>query len=765
MKKPNYTLPIEIEENIKITEPLEVAVGASAVKNSVLSGFSQMDWIKCSKTLLNLNQVKGFDCPSCAWPDPAPGERSSVAEYCENGAKAIAEEGTKERVTPDFFAQHSVAEMNTWSEYKLGKSGRITHPMILREGATHYEPISWADAFQYIGKTLKKLKSPDEAVFYTSGRTGNEAAFLYQLFARQYGTNNLPDCSNMCHETTGKGLTDTIGVGKGTIKLEDLYISDLIIIMGQNPGTNHPRMLTALQKAKRNGAKIIAVNPLEETAFKRFKNPQEVRGYLGTGTNISDLFLQVRINGDLALLKTIMCVLLEMEEVAPGTVFDQTFIKNKTEGIDSLVANLKKQDVRKLSEDCGIPMEEIQQTAEMIRDNKRMIICWAMGITQHENGVAAVQEIVNLLLLKGSIGIPGAGACPVRGHSNVQGDRTMGVWEKIRPGLKKRMEATFDFEIPAEEGYNVVTGIQAMHNNKVRFFMSMGGNLLLAAPDTEYTAKGMRNCDLTVMVSTKPNRNHLVTGKTAIILPCLGRTEIDRQATGEQFVSVENSMSVVHKSEGVLEPASKDLMSEPRIICEMAIATLDEKSKVEWAKMADNYDLIRDKVEACVIGFDNYNERVRKKGGFYLPNGPSEQNFTTPSRKAQFTVNKVTTKKLKVGEFLMTTLRSHDQFNTTIYGNDDRYRGIANGRRVAMMNKADLEANGLKQGDIIDLVGYYNGVKRVAPHFTIVEYKIPTRSIATYFPEANILVPIDQYAKTHTPASKSVVVTIEKQVS
>lgn len=761
--KNNYTLPIEKEENIKITEPLEVAVGAAAVKNSLVSGFSQMDWIQCSKALLNLNQVKGFDCPSCAWPDPKPNDRSSVAEYCENGVKAIAEEGTEARVTPDFFAQHSVAEMNTWSEYKLGKTGRITHPMILKKGGTHYEPISWEGAFKHIAKALNKLDSPDEAVFYTSGRTSNEAAFLYQLFVRQYGTNNLPDCSNMCHETTGKGLTDTIGVGKGTIKLEDLYIADLIIIMGQNPGTNHPRMLSALQKAKRNGAKIIAVNPLEETAFKKFKNPQEVQGYVGTGTNISDLFLQVKINGDLALLKGIMCVLLEMETAEPGAVFDQDFIDNKTEGIDKLITNLKKQSVANLSEECGIPMEEIQQAAEMVRDNKRMIICWAMGITQHENGVANVQEIVNLLLLRGSIGVPGAGACPVRGHSNVQGDRTMGVWEQIRPGLRERMERTFDFKIPKEEGYNAVTSIQAMHNNKVRVFFSMGGNLLLAAPDTEYTAKGMRNCDLTVMVSTKPNRNHLVTGKTAIILPCLGRTEIDKQASGKQFVSVENSMSVVHQSKGILKPASEDLMSEPRIVAQLAMATLGKKSKVEWAAMADNYDLIRDRIEDCVAGFDNYNERVRKKGGFYLPNGASEQNFTTKSRKAKFTVNKVTTKKLKKDEYLMTTLRSHDQFNTTIYGNDDRYRGIANGRRVAMMNEADLAEKGLKQGDIIDLISHYNGVERIAPHFSIVAYKLPRKSIATYFPEANILVPIDQYAKTHTPASKSVVVTIRKR--
>ncbi len=764
MKKPTYTLPIEKEENIKISKPLDTAVGMRAVTSSFANGLEQMDWLKCSKAFLTLNQTKGFDCPSCAWPDPKPSERSSIAEYCENGAKAVAEEATESRVTPDFFAQHSVAELNTWSERDLGKTGRITHPMILRKGATHYEPISWEDAFKHIGKKLNKLKSPDEAVFYTSGRTSNEAAFLYQLFVRQLGTNNLPDCSNMCHETTGMGLSNTIGIGKGTVKLEDFYIADLVIIMGQNPGTNHPRMLSALQKTKRNGGKIIAVNPLEETAFKKFKNPQEIRGWIGSGTPVSDLFLQVKINGDLALLKAIMCQLLEMEEENPGTIFDHEFIKKHTDGLEELIADLKQQDVWELSEASGIPMGEIQQAAEMISKGKRMIICWAMGITQHENGVANVQEIINLLLLRGSIGIPGAGACPVRGHSNVQGDRTMGVWEQLRPELKKRMEEKWDFEAPEEDGYNAVTAIQAMHDNKVKVFFSMGGNLLLAAPDTEYTAKGMRNCDLTVMVSTKPNRNHLVTGKEAIILPCLGRTEKDIQAMGEQFVSVENSMGIVHKSEGVLPPASEHLMSEPKIVCELAKATLGKKTKVDWQAMSGNYDLIRDNIEECITGFDDYNERVRRKGGFYLPNGPREQNFTTKAGKAHFTLNEVPDHTLKAGEYLMTTLRSHDQFNTTIYDNNDKYRGIENGRRVAMMNADDLKAAGLKQGDYVDLVSHYNGVKRVAPQFMIVKYDIPQQSIATYFPEANVLVPIDQYSKTHTPASKSVVVTLRKEV-
>jgi len=763
MKKQQFTLPIEKEENIKVTKPMDTAVGVAAVTSSFVQGYGQMDWIKCSKAFLNLNQTKGFDCPSCAWPDPKPDDRSSIAEYCENGAKAVAEEATEARVTPEFFAQHSIAEMNTWSERKLGKSGRLTHPMILKKGATHYEPISWDAAFKHIAKHLNKLKSPDEAVFYTSGRTSNEAAFLYQLFVRQFGTNNLPDCSNMCHESTGKGLSRTIGIGKGTVKLEDFYVADLIMVIGQNPGTNHPRMLSALQKAKRKGAKIITVNPLEETAFKKFKNPQEIRGWIGGGTTISDLFLQVKINGDLALLKAIMCLLLEMEAESPGTVFSQDFIAKQTKNFEALIADLKTQDVWALSDDCGIALGDIKKAAELIRDNQRMIICWAMGITQHENGVDNVQEIVNLLLLRGSIGIPGAGACPVRGHSNVQGDRTMGIWELLKPAFKEKLETTFQFEAPAEKGYDAVHAIQAMHENKVRVFFSMGGNLLLAAPDTEYTADGMRNCDLTVMVSTKPNRNHLVTGKEAIILPCLGRTELDVQATGSQFVSVENSMGIVHKSEGVLKPASGMLLSEPMIVAKLAEATLGKQTKVEWSRLASNYDLIRAKIETCIPGFDNYNERVRRKGGFYLPNGPREQKFTTVDGKALFTVNPVPNNTLKAGEYLMTTLRSHDQFNTTIYGDDDRYRGIANGRRVAMMNETDLKEAGLKQGDYIDLLSHFNGVERMAPHFMIVKYNIPRGSIATYFPEANVLVPIDQFAReSFTPASKSVVVTVRK---
>jgi len=759
-KKP--TLPID-NEKIKLCEPPEVAAGPTAVLASMKKGYGQMTVHNCTKSFLNLNQTKGFDCPSCAWPDPQPGDRSGFAEYCENGAKAVAEEGTSRRADLDFWAKNSVAEMSTWSEQKLGKAGRITQPMILRPGATHYEPLSWEAAFDHIATELNAMDDPNEGVFYTSGRTSNEAAFLYQLFVRQLGTNNLPDCSNMCHETSGVALNETIGIGKGTVKLEDFYIADLVIVIGQNPGTNHPRMMSALQKTKRRGGKIITINPLPETGLNKFKNPQELSGWIGAPTTLCDLFLQVRVNADVALLKAILCELLVLEDAAPGTVFDHEFIKEQTEGYADLIDDLRKQNVNQLAEDCGISMTDIKQAAELIRTRQKMIICWAMGITQHENGADNIREITNLLLLKGSIGIPGAGACPVRGHSNVQGDRTMGIWEKLKPALGAKLKARYNFDPPTEEGYDAVNAIKAMHNNKVKVFFSMGGNLLLAGPDTEYTAEAMRRCKLTVMVSTKPNRNHLVTGKTGIILPCLGRTEKDMKTAGQQFVSVENSMGIVHKSTGVLKPASEHLISEPDIVARLATATLGDKSEVNWTEMITNYDLIRNEIEFCIPGFDDYNRRVRREGGFYLPNGPRERNFKTESGKAHLSVVPVAPNPLKEGEYLMTTLRSHDQFNTTIYDNNDRYRGIANGRRVVMMNEKDMAADGLKEGDYVDLYNFHDGVERRCPKFMVVPYSIPTRCVATYFPEANVLVPIGQFArKAHTPASKSVVVEVRR---
>ena len=760
-KKTTTALPTD-KEKVKIEKPSDVAAGVTAVYKSLQQGLSQMTIGTCAKSYLKLNQTDGFDCPSCAWPDPQPGERSSIAEYCENGAKAVAEEATAARADIDFWRKHSIEEMREWSERKLGKSGRITHPMILRKGATHYEPISWEDAFNHIGKELKALSNPNEAVFYTSGRASNEAAFLYQLFARQFGTNNLPDCSNMCHESSGYALSRVIGIGKGTVNLEDLYVADTILVIGQNPGTNHPRMMSALQKCKRNGGKIIGVNPLIETGLKQFKNPQELKGWIGKPTELSDLFLQVKVNGDNALLKAIMICLLEMEEKNPGSAIDHDFIQQYTDGYDQVVAHLKTYDLNQLSEASGIPIEKIRKTAEYIQRSNRLIICWAMGVTQHVNGVENIKEIVNLLLMRGAFGIPGAGACPIRGHSNVQGDRTMGVWEILRPELGKRMKALYDFNPPQEEGYNTVNAIKAMNEGRVKVYFSLGGNLLLAGPDTEYIADGMRKCKLTVMVSTKPNRNHLITGEEAIILPCLGRTEKDIRASGQQFLSVENSMGIVHSSKGVLKPASEHLMSEPAIVCHLAKATLKD-SKVDWQAMMDNYDNIRDAIEKCIAGFNDYNRRVRREGGFYLPNGPKERRFDTDNGKAHFSVTPLPSNPLQADEYLMTTLRAHDQFNTTIYEEHDRYRGIFDSRRVVLMHPEDIKAASFQQGDYVDLLNYHGGRERVAPNFSIVSYDIPRRCVATYFPEANVLVPIGKTAPgPNIPASKSVVVKMRK---
>lgn len=754
-------MPVE-EEHITVTKPSDIAAGAKAVSVAVKNGMKQMGATNCTKSYLKLNQPEGYDCPSCAWPDPMPGDRSSIAEYCENGAKAVAEEATTKRADLAFWKKHSINELMTWSELKLGKAGRITHPMILEEGNTHYRPIEWDDAFELIGKQLNALDSPDEAIFYTSGRTTNEAAYLYQLFAKMYGTNNMPDCSNMCHESTGVALSDTIGIGKGTVTLEDFYTSELIIVIGQNPGTNHPRMMSALQKCKRNGGKIIDINPLKETGLKSFKNPQEVRGWIGSATTLSDLHIPVKINGDLALLKAVLCLLLKEEEKRPGKVFDHTFIKQHTQGYNELITHLEQQDIEQLANDCNIPLQDIQKITDLIANSKTMIICWAMGITQHENSVATINEIINLLLITGNMGVAGAGACPVRGHSNVQGDRTVGVWEKVKPALRASLEANYHFKVPEKEGYNVRHAITAMYENRASVFVSMGGNLLLAGPDTDYTAQAMRNCDLTVMISTKPNRNHLVTGKTALILPCLGRTEKDMQGNQQQFVSVENSMGIVHKSIGVLEPASPHLLSEPDIVARIAMSTLGKDAPFNFVDCIANYDLIRDEIEQNVSGFDNYNERVRKAGGFYLPNGARERKFDTDTRKAKLTINPSEVINLNTDEYLLSTMRSHDQFNTTIYGNDDRYRGIHNGRRVLFMNKQDIQQAGFKDGDLVNISSYYNDIKRTAPKFLIVTYDIPRKCLAAYFPETNAVIPIDYYAKkSDCPASKSVVVKLE----
>jgi len=740
------------------------AVGLPAIVSSLRYAIGEGGLARGLKALGKMNQKDGFDCPSCAWPDPDD-ERSGIGEYCENGAKAIAEEITTKKLTPDFFTKNSVAGLSALSDHELGKKGRIAQPMYLPKGAAHYQPIEWDEAFNKIAAALNALPSPDQAVFYTSGRTSNEAAFLYQLFVRAYGTNNLPDCSNMCHESSGVALTETLGLGKGSVTLDDLHHAEVIVIMGQNPGTNAPRMLTALEKAKKNGSQIISINPLPETGLMAFRNPQEVKGILGSATQLTDLFLQVRLNGDMALLQAIELMLWLEEEHQPGSVFDHNFIQEHTEGYEAFIQHLQQQSLLELSEASGISIPQIGQAAAMLKGKKKIIICWAMGLTQHRNAVDSIKEIVNLLLLKGSIGKPGAGTCPVRGHSNVQGDRTVGIWERPTNKLLDSIQKNFGFSPPRAHGYDVVASIKAMYEGKARVFFAMGGNFLSATPDTFYTAEALRRCHLTVHVSTKLNRSHLIHGEEAIILPCLARSDKDMMNGEDQFVSCENSMGVVQSSRGMLNPISTHLLSEPVIVCRLAKATLGQRSTVDWDKYLNSYDAIRDDIERTIPGFEDYNKRVRLPGGFYLPNAPREGKFTTSSQKAQFSVvhpEKIT---LAPGELMMMTIRSHDQFNTTIYGMNDRYRGIYDERRVIFLNEEDMRAQGLQRGDVVDLSSHYNGVVRTAHKFVVVPYSIPKGCAATYYPETNVLVPIDNTAaKSNTPVSKLVVIRLTKEV-
>ena len=748
---------------LKISAPKDKAAGIPGVRAGLADVMTYMKPLEGLRTISKLNQKQGIDCPGCAWPDPDH-ERASFAEYCENGLKAIAEEAQKKTIGRDFFARHSIAELSGWTDFKLGKAGRIAEPMVLREGSNYYLPISWDDAFTLIAKELQEQDSPDEAVFYTSGRASNEAAYLFQLFARQFGTNNLPDCSNMCHESSGYGLSKTLGIGKGSVTLQDLHEAEVIMVIGQNPGTNHPRMMSALEKCKENGGKIISVNPLPEAGLMGFKNPQRPGKIMGSGTHLSDLHLPVNINGDIALLKALMLQLWYKEKsaVESGLVFDWDFIQKYTEGYESFLQDLSKYDFTTLAEASGIPRKDILLAADILAKADKIIICWAMGITQQENGSENVQEIVNLLLMKGAIGKPGAGTCPVRGHSNVQGDRTMGIWEQPKPEFMDKLEAHFGFKPPRKHGYASVDALKAMAQGKVKVFFSLGGNFLKATPDTELCAEGMRQCQLTAIVSTKLNRNHLVTGKTALILPCLGRTEQDLQEEGEQFVSTESSTGVVQMSKGILIPCSKSLLSEPAIISRMAEATFGSDSKIDWPAMRHNYDQIREAITHTIAGFERYNERVREPGGFYLPNGARVRKFNTDTGKAKFTINPLPKNELPDGYFALTSLRSHDQFNTTLYGLDDRYRGVKGQRHVVFMNREDVKSLGLKAKQKICLINDSDGKTRRLEGMAVVPYDIPKGAMAAYFPEMNVLVPIDSYDKqSKTPASKRVLVRVE----
>ncbi|MEP6821094.1 MAG: FdhF/YdeP family oxidoreductase [Chthoniobacterales bacterium] len=749
-----------------------IAAGIPALVQTTRFAVGEMGLVRGVKALLNVNKKDGFDCQSCAWP--SPDEERQVAEFCENGAKAIADEGTTKRVTADFFRQHSLEFLREQSDYWLGQQGRLTQPMVKHAGATHYEPIAWAEAFALMARELNALPSPDAAVFYTSGRTSNEAAFLYQLFARQFGTNNLPDCSNMCHESSGEAMTEAIGVGKGCVKLEDFDEADAIFIIGQNPGTNHPRMLSSLQSAKRRGndgtgAKIVSINPMPEIGNFRFKNPQDLKNplrvpgfVLGKGTELSDLWLPLRINGDVAVFKGMMKEMLAAEDARPGTVFDFDFIREYTAGYEGFIADLRAASWDDILASSGLTREKIRAAAEIAMKAKRIICCWAMGLTQHRNAVGTIQEILNFLLLGGNIGRPGTGPCPVRGHSNVQGDRTMGIWERMSEPFLQKLDDEFGFTSPREHGFDVVESIKQMHRGEVRVFMAMGGNFLSATPDTEYTAKALSGCRLTAHVSTKLNRSHLITGEIALILPCLGRSEIDRQASGEQFVTVEDSMGIINSSRGVLEPAGEHLRSEPAIVAGLARATLGERSTVDWDGLIGSYNRIRDHIDHVIPGFERFNERIAKDI-FYLPNEARDQRkFNNKIGKALFTIHPIPRNELPPGRYIMMTIRSHDQFNTHIYGLSDRYRGIYHGRRVIFMNAEDVAAAGLQQGQIVDLTSHFGeGEERVARHFQVAPYDLPRGCTATYFPETNVLVPINSVAdRSNQPTSKFVVISI-----
>ena len=744
------------------------AAGPSAVLSSLRYALKTSGVKRGLHVFLNVNQADGFDCQGCAWPDPV-GHRSTF-EFCENGARAVAHEADVRTADAAFFALFSVAELRLKSDYWLEQQGRLTEPLVLRPGATHYTPISWDDAFSLIGSTLKALPTPDAAVFYTSGRTSNEAAFLYQLFVRAYGTNNLPDCSNMCHESSGRGMVPTIGIGKGTVQLADFDKADCIFVIGQNPGTNHPRMLSTLMTAAIRGCAIVAINPIKERGLESFAHPQVGLGVIGVGTRIATHYAQVKINGDVALLKGIMKVVVD-EDLRTGSVLHREFLAQHTVGFDAFAKALADVDWDDIVEQSGIARADIEALGQLYARSERVIACWAMGITQHENGVDNVKEIVNLLLLRGNIGREGAGACPVRGHSNVQGDRTMGIVEVPGESFLRALDDATGITSPRTHGLDVVHAIEALEAGDASVFIGMGGNLVGAAPDTPRVDAALRKSKLSVQIATKLNRTHLACGEHALILPCLGRSEVDLQGGQPQFVTVEDSMGVVHKSEGKLKPPSSTLRSEVAIVCGMAAATVGDLPKLRFCEMTD-YPRVRDVIAAVIPGFSDFNARLAANAdGFVLPNSARQREWKTESGKAEFSVVDIPQWHLQPDQLLLMTLRSHDQFNTTIYEESDRYRGIYHRRDVLFISAADLKDRGLKDGDRVDITSAYRAAgaaeasvqTRTVKNFAVVAYDIPVGSVAGYFPELNPLVPLESRARgSHTPTSKSVVVTLKR---
>ena len=739
---------------------MHTAAGFLGVKEALKHSFKEMGIVNSMRSLLEMNQEDGFRCPSCAWP--VPEHPSKIAEYCENGAKALADEATREHIGADFFAEHSVEELSRLSDFELNKLGRVVEPMVLGPDSLHYEPITWQDAFELISDELHELKNPNEAIFYTSGRSSNEAAYLYGMFARAFGTNNMPDCSNMCHESSGVALSETLGIGKGSVKLDDLYGAEVILVVGQNPGTNHPRMLSALEKCKQNGGKIISINPLAETGMVNFKNPQSVSDMLGNGQAMADVHLPVKINEDIALAKLILKKLVALD-AKNSNVLDHEFIVEYVDGYDDLLKDLEHYDTESLQKRCGVYMRKIDQVVQLLAENSKIVICWAMGITQHKNAVDCIKEYVNILLLKGAVGKPFAGTCPVRGHSNVQGDRSVGIMHYVKKTLNENIQKHLNFDPPTEKGYDTVEAIEAMHEGKAKVFVCLGGNFLMAASDTQYTAEAIQNCDLTVQISTKLNRSHLVTGKTALLLPTFGRSEKDEKNGELQFLTMESSTGKVRQSKGLLKPASEHIKSEPEIISLLAHTYFRGNHSMNWYELGQDYNLIRELIDKTVKGFENTSE-ASKGFGYYLPNNVRTRDFRMlPNGMAQLSITPLPDHQLQADELLLMTIRSHDQFNTTIYGLNDRYRGIHNERRVVFMNAEDMAEKGLTQLDVVHLHSNYDNIRRTAEKFIVVPYEIPKGNMAAYFPETNMLVPHNHFAdKSQTPISKSIKVTVEK---
>ncbi|AXR07658.1 FdhF/YdeP family oxidoreductase [Salinimonas sediminis] len=729
--------------------------------------------IKNLRAMLKMNHHKGFDCPGCAWGESP---ESGMVKFCENGAKAVNWESTGHYVGPDFFAKHSVSALKRHTDYWLESQGRLTHPMQYNPATDHYESVSWEDAFKLVATHLTQLESPHQANFYTSGRASNEAAYLYQLFVRAYGTNNFPDCSNMCHEASGLGMTPTIGVGKGTVVFDDFAKADAIFVIGQNPGTNHPRMLEPLREAVRRGAQVVCFNPLKERGLERFQNPQHPTEMLSNGSEPTNTaYFSPALGGDMAVMRGIAKWLLTWEREAQQNnqpaIFDHEFLQRHTQGVDDYLAAVDATEWEQIEQQSGLSRDEIRHAAAMYCKAERVIMCWAMGITQHHHSVATVKEIVHVQLLRGNVGKPGAGLSPVRGHSNVQGDRTVGINEDPSEAFLNAMEERFSFTAPRKKGNNTIQAIQAMEQDKAKVFIGLGGNFAQATPDTPRTQEALAKCDLTVQISTKLNRSHLITGKAALILPCLGRTEVDMQASGQQGITVEDTFSMVHISHGQLPPSSPLLRSEPAIIAGMAKATLGDYP-VNWDELIADYDRIRDLIADTIPGFADFNRKLQHPGGFHLGNAAAQRNWLTPSSKAQFESIKLPDSLLNADivargekpDLILQTLRSHDQYNTTIYGMNDRYRSVFGTRHVLFVNAKDIERLGFKDGDKVDITSLWkDGKKRQVTQFMLVAYDTPMGQAAAYYPETNPLVPLESYGEgTFTPTSKFIAITLAK---